>query len=211
MSGDVAQLGERRVRNAKVGSSILLVSTKCKRPPSCGGFLYLVRRTDVAVAIPVRRPAWRLFISPAPSQSTLPANRCLKATRSCHRVAATPTPLAWRTALRPAGHRWRHCTSEFSRFARMRSAQYRKGLLHLRSVHSTIALRARVCAAGVCFARAHRSCTSLSPSAAPQIQDRLRTLCAADRPRTTPGWSCRHPASAARLRGTSGRPADSPA
>ncbi len=26
--GDVAQLGERRVRNAKVGSSILLVSTK---------------------------------------------------------------------------------------------------------------------------------------------------------------------------------------
>jgi hypothetical protein len=26
-SGDVAQLGERRVRNAKVGSSILLVST----------------------------------------------------------------------------------------------------------------------------------------------------------------------------------------
>ena len=25
--GDVAQLGERRVRNAKVGSSILLVST----------------------------------------------------------------------------------------------------------------------------------------------------------------------------------------
>ena len=28
LSGDVAQLGERRVRNAKVGSSILLVSTK---------------------------------------------------------------------------------------------------------------------------------------------------------------------------------------
>ena len=27
-SGDVAQLGERRVRNAKVGSSILLVSTR---------------------------------------------------------------------------------------------------------------------------------------------------------------------------------------
>src|SRR5688500_6563037 len=27
-NGDVAQLGERRVRNAKVGSSILLVSTK---------------------------------------------------------------------------------------------------------------------------------------------------------------------------------------
>ena len=27
MGGDVAQLGERRVRNAKVGSSILLVST----------------------------------------------------------------------------------------------------------------------------------------------------------------------------------------
>ena len=30
--GDVAQLGERRVRNAKVGSSILLVSTKLNRP-----------------------------------------------------------------------------------------------------------------------------------------------------------------------------------
>ncbi len=27
--GEVAQLGERRVRNAKVGSSILLFSTKC--------------------------------------------------------------------------------------------------------------------------------------------------------------------------------------
>src|SRR6516164_8431872 len=31
--GDVAQLGERRVRNAKVGSSILLVSTNSPRPP----------------------------------------------------------------------------------------------------------------------------------------------------------------------------------
>ena len=30
--GDVAQLGERRVRNAKVGSSILLVSTTIQRP-----------------------------------------------------------------------------------------------------------------------------------------------------------------------------------
>ena len=31
--GDVAQLGERRVRNAKVGSSILLVSTKYNKSP----------------------------------------------------------------------------------------------------------------------------------------------------------------------------------
>jgi hypothetical protein len=30
--GDVAQLGERRVRNAKVGSSILLVSTSASSP-----------------------------------------------------------------------------------------------------------------------------------------------------------------------------------
>lgn len=32
-SGDVAQLGERRVRNAKVGSSILLVSTRIQGQP----------------------------------------------------------------------------------------------------------------------------------------------------------------------------------
>ncbi len=38
--GDVAQLGERRVRNAKVGSSILLVSTKLKRVASRGPFLF---------------------------------------------------------------------------------------------------------------------------------------------------------------------------
>ena len=31
-NGDVAQLGECRVRNAKVGSSILLVSTTISRP-----------------------------------------------------------------------------------------------------------------------------------------------------------------------------------
>src|SRR4030095_7392673 len=33
--GDVAQLGERRVRNAKVGSSILLVSTTISPDPAC--------------------------------------------------------------------------------------------------------------------------------------------------------------------------------
>jgi hypothetical protein len=32
LDGAVAQLGERRVRNAKVGSSILLRSTKIQRP-----------------------------------------------------------------------------------------------------------------------------------------------------------------------------------
>src|SRR5881409_2508667 len=35
--GDVAQLGERRVRNAKVGSSILLVSTKKRVGPVLRG------------------------------------------------------------------------------------------------------------------------------------------------------------------------------
>ena len=35
-SGDVAQLGELRVRNAKVGSSILLVSTILSRPTFTG-------------------------------------------------------------------------------------------------------------------------------------------------------------------------------
>src|SRR5438445_1280067 len=41
-SGDVAQLGERRVRNAKVGSSILLVSTTglLDRGPRPAGFLF---------------------------------------------------------------------------------------------------------------------------------------------------------------------------
>jgi hypothetical protein len=35
--GDVAQLGERRVRNAKVESSILFISTKLEGPP-CAAF-----------------------------------------------------------------------------------------------------------------------------------------------------------------------------
>src|SRR5437899_762740 len=46
--GDVAQLGERRVRNAEVGSSILLVSTTNSRP-------LVLRRPSF-----LRRPAcWR--------------------------------------------------------------------------------------------------------------------------------------------------------
>jgi hypothetical protein len=41
-SGGVAQLGERRVRNAKVGSSILLLSTnRFKAWPSAGPFSFL--------------------------------------------------------------------------------------------------------------------------------------------------------------------------
>ena len=38
-NGDVAQLGERRVRNAKVGSSSLLVSTKFRKATCKGGLL----------------------------------------------------------------------------------------------------------------------------------------------------------------------------
>jgi hypothetical protein len=40
-NGDVAQLGERRVRNAKVGSSILLVSTKQKGPRCAALFVFV--------------------------------------------------------------------------------------------------------------------------------------------------------------------------
>lgn len=37
-AGDVAQLGERGVRNAEVGSSILLVSTRTRSPRGCATF-----------------------------------------------------------------------------------------------------------------------------------------------------------------------------
>ena len=40
--GGVAQLGERRVRNAEVGSSILLLSTKYKRPTVLGWAFFFV-------------------------------------------------------------------------------------------------------------------------------------------------------------------------
>jgi hypothetical protein len=39
-SGDVAQLGERRVRNAKVEGSIPFVSTTHSKPADSGGLLF---------------------------------------------------------------------------------------------------------------------------------------------------------------------------
>src|SRR4029077_7053223 len=68
--GDVAQLGERRVRNAKVGSSILLVSTNFRKAD--GDTVGLVayagarRRRIRAVATTSARPA----AAPVASMST---------------------------------------------------------------------------------------------------------------------------------------------
>ncbi len=54
-TGAVAQLGERRVRNAKVGSSILLRSTillfitiqqRPKNPPKCGFFFVFTSNNE---------------------------------------------------------------------------------------------------------------------------------------------------------------------
>ena len=53
--GDVAQLGERRVRNAKVGSSILLVSTTVP-PTCCSGRLSLPAVRSTRLGVRSRRP-----------------------------------------------------------------------------------------------------------------------------------------------------------
>ena len=52
-NGDVAQLGERGVRNAEVGSSILLVSTRCKIPT-------LISRDLLARSPPCNDRVWRI-------------------------------------------------------------------------------------------------------------------------------------------------------
>src|SRR6187399_1934820 len=53
--GDVAQLGERRVRNAKVGSSILLVSTTSFSTCRSGRFL-LPEGSIAGVCAPISTP-----------------------------------------------------------------------------------------------------------------------------------------------------------
>src|SRR5690606_24520627 len=74
--GDVAQLGERRVRNAKVGSSILLVSTKTHAQPFSVGRFVLVEPRMVPHSrhcacatvsgplhqVPAVRPSFSLFL-----------------------------------------------------------------------------------------------------------------------------------------------------
>ena len=56
--GVVAQLGERRVRNAEVGSSILLHSTKIQRPTVLGwAFPFLLFARHAGVRAILRVPA----------------------------------------------------------------------------------------------------------------------------------------------------------
>src|SRR5262245_61829327 len=66
--GDVAQLGERRVRNAKVGSSILLVSTKIQEAGCSSGLLNLIRASCY----------FQILHNPS-NQSTIVSTRCRRA------------------------------------------------------------------------------------------------------------------------------------
>ena len=70
--GGVAQLGERRVRNAKVGSSILLSSTKIQRPTVLSwAFSFLLPANCAGIAPILRVPA-----TPGTSDLIRPVRPC---------------------------------------------------------------------------------------------------------------------------------------
>jgi hypothetical protein len=107
LNGGVAQLGERRVRNAKVRSSILLVSTTIlPKPLPRNGFFFFRARLGQAtvpfVQVPASKPAFHpdkaMFVSAEFVQAcALPNDRAtdtlshpLGKTDTCLRGAAPP-------------------------------------------------------------------------------------------------------------------------
>ena len=99
-NGGVAQLGERRVRNAKVRSSILLVSTTIQRPTVLGwAFLFGAPGIPRSRGIPARS---------ACASSQLPDH---------HRAPSSPRPIFSRNPrqfLRHGTRRWRFPSTTYA-------------------------------------------------------------------------------------------------
>src|SRR5438093_12701399 len=90
-SGEVAQLGERRVRNAKVGSSILLLSTKCFQGLDLQGlFLWAIRTSTKSPTFTSKN----IQVLHPPCHSSLPIRLRSTPHRSKPFIPLTPPP--WR-------------------------------------------------------------------------------------------------------------------